>query len=174
MSHGRRRWRRCERRAELPVDGERVAAAAVQSALQSGGRLYSDRGNYGCKTTRQHACNSWPRWKYNGGSLEYSSDPPRSLTVTRRTESIGASERPRPEERMRIQTDKDRGNYILVTCGEISGELYTDKFHKGLGSKVFEKCIKYKEMKSTKVQTLGRNIGTFGLDWKHQLACIMY
>ena len=80
-----------------------------------------------------------------GGSLEYSSDPPRSLTVTRRTESIGASERPRPEERMRIQTDKDRRNYILVTCGEISGELYTDKFHKGLGSKVFEKCIKYKE-----------------------------
>ena len=46
---------------------------------------------------------------------------------------------------MRIQTDKDRRNYILVTCGEISGELYTDKFHKGLGRKVFEKCIKYKE-----------------------------
>ena len=29
-------------------------------------------------------------------------------------------------------------------------------------------------IKSTKVQTLGRNIGTFGLDWKHQFACIMY
>ena len=79
-----------------------------------------------------------------GGSSECSSDPPRSLTVTRRTESIGASERTRPEERMRIQTDKDRRNYILVTCGEISGELYTDKFHKGLGSKGFENALNTK------------------------------
>ena len=82
-----------------------------------------------------------------GGNSEDSSDPPRSLTVTRRTVSIGASESPTPEERMRIQTNKDRRIYILVTCGEICGELYIDKFHKVSGNKVFEKCIKYQEKK---------------------------